>query len=102
MSFSLIRIPTTASGIPGGGTVLAAQNGTSLANPTTVVFGGDVGTSVGQLLSNREIPFNSQSILFSGMGAVAGSHMAYILERMRTLILFMNRIWYFKIVRVLY
>lgn len=63
---------TEPPGTSGGGTLTAANNGDSL-NGTIVVFGNDVGANLAQLLSNRELPMNGFSILFSHIGQGGGA-----------------------------
>jgi hypothetical protein len=51
----------------GGGTVTAANDGTSL-NGTTVILGGAFNSTLGQLTQNTEIPFNGHNLTFSNVG----------------------------------
>lgn len=56
----------------GGGTSTGAHNGTSMSilDPTKVAFGNDLGWTSGQLLNDREIPMNNQSIFFTDNNAI--------------------------------
>ncbi len=68
----------TPGGAGTGGTVLtAANNGLSVSTvaPNIVVLGNDQGNTTAQLLSTREIPMNSQNIIFSGMSNPGGGGM---------------------------
>ncbi len=52
--------------VPGGtGTVNAANNGTSLSGGNTVVLGNNVSATSGQLLTNRELPMNGKTLIFT-------------------------------------
>jgi hypothetical protein len=66
---------TTATWIPmggGGGSVTAANDGTSL-NGTTVVLGGAYNSLLGELTQNTEIPLNGYNLTFSSGGAGMGN-----------------------------
>jgi hypothetical protein len=72
---SLIRWPGSGTGASGSTT---AADGLSV-NSGVIVLGqlvGQVGNPA-SLIENREIPFAGKSILFSGIGSVAGSHLIF-------------------------
>jgi hypothetical protein len=52
-----------------------AHNGTSMStiDPTKVSFGNNVGQTIGELLSDREVPMNNNNIYFTDNNAVAGN-----------------------------
>jgi trimeric autotransporter adhesin len=78
MSYAANNAP---GGGGGGGTITGANNGLSISTvtPTSIVLGQNVGQagSPGQLLSNREIPLNTFSLLFSGIGINATANIIY-------------------------
>jgi hypothetical protein len=55
----------------GAVTVTGADNGLSIDGGGLAVLGNNVGGTAGKLLSNREIPMNNFSILYSGMNNLA-------------------------------
>lgn len=52
-----------------------AHNGTSMStiDPTKVSFGNNVGQTIGELLSDREVPMNNNNIYFTDNNAIAGN-----------------------------
>jgi hypothetical protein len=63
----VIYVDATNIGGGGSGTVQGAHNGTSMSilDPTKVAFGNEMGATVGQLLSDREVPMNNNNIVFT-------------------------------------
>lgn len=75
---ALIKWPGSGGGSGSGGTAVQADNGLSVL-AGLVVLGQNVGQVLdpAKLLTPREIPFNGQSLLFSGLSSVAGSHLIF-------------------------
>lgn len=75
---ALIRWPNGNGGSGSGGTTVTAANGLSIL-AGVVVLGQTVNQlgNPGKLITPRELPFNGQSILFSGIGSVPGSHLIF-------------------------
>jgi len=73
--------PTGPAGVPGpvgpqgpAGASSGAHNGTSVStlDNTKVAFGNDMGSTVAQLLSDREIPMNNHNVVFTN-SAIPGT-----------------------------